>query len=484
MVILFRGTATSDHHAPELCALHAGTSAIRYDRRTLVLQFSSRKPVENLLTGKRKQEIEIMSESYEFNDVGIDSLLRKLRSSRLDKEQFDLCTTTMLKRENALDVAEVSKKPDFEKEIEGRPEDIKELLEAANKVYDDIVLLANGKNLELVKILNELSDISVICISQGEKEDIPEPGKDWHIVITDFDNASSYDINRMKKIYGVKRIDILPYNTGFKDACHSKDILQYVLVNSKNGKTDDNEALTDAIFSFSKHVLNRDFPEDNDGIPEGGFPRLERHREVPNIERTLLSGKNVRYTKGFLGLFRRKETNGYEVSLNGFEDEATGEEYLNNPEGQLAYEEQAGDAKTKKGAGKAKKAKDKKPKKERIKKPKKKAKIEEPADEGSGNYEFEEFISEEEPVEPFWEDLPEEPVDIETPDGYVEKYTEEYTEEYIEEPEPPRPSKKPKKKKPDVKAKPLRRGFSRDSGAQDTAIPSDFRKPKKIRREA
>ncbi|MBP3280309.1 MAG: hypothetical protein J6M44_15285, partial [Butyrivibrio sp.] len=77
MVILFKGTDKSKNYSPQALLLCAGLSATKYLKKTLVLQLTTKYPVEKYLIGKRVSEQSIDDKKYIFEDTGMDSLTRR-----------------------------------------------------------------------------------------------------------------------------------------------------------------------------------------------------------------------------------------------------------------------------------------------------------------------------------------------------------------------------------------------------------------------
>ena len=322
MIILFRGTGEGKHMSSEVLSIYAAINAIKYNRRTLVLQLTNNAPVEAVLTGKADAEVELNHGQYKYSDKGIDTLLRKIETKSFDENTFDLACKSMLKAEHLLDVATVSNKKDFEQETIQKKVLLGRLVKRAKATYDDVYLLGNGKNPEQMEILNMLADTAIICIGQGSKENIPEidTAKGNHLLlVTEYDSRSSYDVARIKKIYGEKQIAILPYNTAFKDAYNSDDVLSFAISNTDVKEHDSNFEFFSKIYDVEKKIMNNEVPEE----PKFDFNRLKQaevKKETPELK-TLTSG-NVRYTKKYKGfLFWKKEIDGYEVDLDDFSDE-------------------------------------------------------------------------------------------------------------------------------------------------------------------
>lgn len=352
MIIMFRGTAVSKNFAPQILSLYATVNAVKYNRRTLVLQFMRQFPVETILRGQRDNEEDVEDRSrFQFNDAGIDSLFRKIENQKLEKENFELACRSMLKSENLLDVAGVSGKEDFVKEMIKRPKHIAQLLTYATEIYDDIYILGHGKEKELMEVLNPLVDLSVICVPQGNKEEVyaptspkdpekPEVTNDILYMITEFDNRSSFDVSRLKKFYDVKRIAINPYNTGFKDAYNSHNVLSFVAANIEVNEHDSNYFLFNSVFDVHKQIMKNEVPE----VKQFDIKKLERiKKEEEEHENKTLDASNVRLTKRYTGFwFWRKEVDGYEVTLDSFGDEGY-QKRITGPVAENLEDEEEGD---------------------------------------------------------------------------------------------------------------------------------------------
>ncbi len=323
MIVLFRGTQDNKHMSSEVLAIYAAINALRYSRRTLVLQFITQAPVENILVGKVDSETSIKT-GYQYQTDGMDALMRKMEEKKFDEETFAITSRSMLKTEYMLDVVPVSQKKEFEMEVLTQDKKIRRIIKEAKAFYDDIYLLGNGSIPEQMDLLNMYADISIICIGQGSKEVIPEieTAKNRHLIlVTEYDRQSSYDVGKIKKMYGEKQLAILPYNTAFKDAYNSYAVLQFALKNTNLTENDINYDFFSKIYDVEKQIMNNEVP------PEESFKykklvvpekvKVEDERELKE-----LTEKNVRYTKSYKKfLFWKKEVNGFEVDLGEFEDE-------------------------------------------------------------------------------------------------------------------------------------------------------------------
>lgn len=250
MIVMFQGTNEANNAVTGAACIAAVMSAAKYNRKTLFIQMteSTATNAESLLIGKKKEETEIKLETYRLEDKGIDALVRRAETSKLVKENFDTDCEALLTYENMLDMASITKKIDFE--INLTIKDTKIIFNHAYDVYDNIFVLLNGRNTTIMQELLELCDVYVTCFSQKPQKELHNvfQGKRAIKLITDFDNTSAYSAMYLKKAYGDKKIYLIPHNSGYRDACLSGTLLEYILRNMNNTHEDDN-------FTFMKHVV-------------------------------------------------------------------------------------------------------------------------------------------------------------------------------------------------------------------------------------
>ena len=276
MVILFKGTDKSKNFSPQALALSAGISATKYYKKTLVMQLTTKYPIENYLIGKKIKERNIGDNAYLFEDTGIDSLIRRVGVAQFRHEHFANAVTPVTNSENLLDILNVSSQTedDLIREIEKNPTIIGTIVKAASKIYDNIFILVNGKNHNLIKGIISYIDKTVTCIPQSVKEDIIADSTENNCyLITNFDYKSSYGVRQMEKIYGGKMFT-MPYNVDFKDYYTNNNMLQYILHNISpepgdysfhlisemtklTGYLIDEEEYEDKSFKFSIRTLER-----------------------------------------------------------------------------------------------------------------------------------------------------------------------------------------------------------------------------------
>ena len=351
MVIMFRGTKESKNYAPQVLSLYAGMNALKYGRKTLVLQLMREFPVEDILAGKVNRASEINGVGYRYENNNIDSLIRQAGMREVEKEQFDLCGMQMLTEKDKLNVIRVSSKLEFEKDLLSQTEDVGKIIEAASKEFDDIYILGNGKNGDMMEKINPMVDLSVICIPQGNMEEIPEmitfeetkeevkeddedyeygerdaskpkkkkqkakPLNNILLMITNYDKGSAFSPDRISKAYNVKqgRIALFPYNVAFKDAYNTDSVLQFAMKNTKVYRGDDNFDLMRCVFDVMKKMMGNNFPESE----EIAFPQIkQRIEEAKEEEKRILEKINIVYTKQYSGPFGIFKKEGYDVILD------------------------------------------------------------------------------------------------------------------------------------------------------------------------
>lgn len=249
---MFQGTNEANNDVAGAVSIAAVMSAAKYNRKTLLIQMTNMhfQNAENMLIGKKKEESQIKLETFRLEDKGIDALVRRADTTKkLTKEHFDMACEPLLKYENMLDSATVTKKEDFE--INLTVKDARVILKYATDVYDNVFILLNGQNTAVMQELLELSDVYVTCFSQSPNKEIfnSVSGKRALKVVTDYDTTSAYNTMSIKKLYGDKKIYLIPHNSGYRDAYLDGTLLQYILKNMNNTSEDSN-------YMFMKHVTD------------------------------------------------------------------------------------------------------------------------------------------------------------------------------------------------------------------------------------
>lgn len=304
MVILFKGTDKSKNYAPQAVALCAGLSATKFYKKTLVIQLTSRYPVEDYLIGKKKSELSIDNRAYLFEDSGIDSLMRRVGVAAFRKEHFANAVTAAVNSENLFDILDVSKKTeeDLIRELEATPTIVGAIIKAATKIYDNIFVLVNGRNADLIKEIIPYMEKTVTCIPQSIKEEInAESTEDNCYLITNYDYKSAYGIRQMTKFYGGKMFT-MPYNVDFKDYYTNNNMLQYILHNISPKPEDYSFHLISEMTKLCEYLLDVEEYEDNS--LQFSVRTLKRIYEPE----TQYTGSNVEISEHSGGFFKAKVT--------------------------------------------------------------------------------------------------------------------------------------------------------------------------------
>ncbi len=305
MVILFKGTDSFDNYAPQALALSAGLSAVKYLRKTLVIQLTAKDPVEQYVNGKKIREQSLGNENYLFEDTGMDSLTRRAGITEFNESHFANAVLPVVSSENLFDILKVSKKveADIEREIVKDPQSIGTIIKSAKKIYDNIFVLCNAKAPDVIKAVIPYADKSVTCISQGKKQEIISPAcMENYFLITEYDYKSIFSAHHMMKTYDLKKIFTMPYNVDFKDSCINENMIQFILSNTSPDKNDYSYHLIDEMSRLTRTLINDEESEEN----EYQFTKntFKRYAKKP----VFLDGDNVRVEVRKKRLFKKEKS--------------------------------------------------------------------------------------------------------------------------------------------------------------------------------
>lgn len=267
MVILFKGTDKSKNYAPQAISLCAGLSATKYLKKTLILQLTTKYPVENYLIGKRVGEQSIDDNKYIFEDTGMDSLTRRAGVKTFTESHFANAVVPVVSSENLFDILKVSKKveADVEREIVQDPECIGSIIRSAEKIYDNIFVLCDGKAGKVVEAVLPYVDKTVTCISQGKVEEISAPSTESSfLLVTNYDYKSQFSAHHMQKVYGAKKVYTMPYNVDFKDYYTNENMIQFILSNTDPEKSDYSYHLIEDMNKLTRVLINDEAEEEDE----------------------------------------------------------------------------------------------------------------------------------------------------------------------------------------------------------------------------
>lgn len=316
MIIVFHGTKEGNHWADAAMVLTASLTMFERQKKVLMLSVANSGSVRNiemLADSYMKQEHDLnmsIAGDFEFEDTGIDALIRQAGANRLTVEHFNNYVTQLSRSRNYLDIAPETTQRDFETSLVEHPEELRLLLENAEDVYGYVFVLADYRNDELVRMVDNFADKIVVTIPQGQKELLPESLNDSknrkkiNYLVTDYEPESAYGYSVMKKAYGANRFYVLPHNVLFRDAVEDGALVQFAMKNYSVEKTDYNYSLVKALRDLMDHLSGPDKDEKNektdDFIHRGTNPVFKENelKELPEENVTI---EEVPGKKSFFG---------------------------------------------------------------------------------------------------------------------------------------------------------------------------------------
>lgn len=306
MIITIRDANGNVNNSVCAAALIAGMTAITKSKKTLILQFTppTEKNVLTVMAGKSIRENSLL---YSFQDDGLDSLALKADNNDLSKEHFDECVSPILEKENMLDVLKPTKVEQY-KTITSN-EVFESIITGSKGVYEYIYIIIPGNaDQELSDLVTKQSDEDLLLIRQGEDFSEPYNNGKTSLVIDDYEESSKYDLHYIKKKCGVKKVYTIPHNVAAMDAMKSETLLDYLLTNRKNMKTDANYNLYSSLLSLIELFVT-DKRQDDEGELEEKFRDNEKAPLLEPEEGSILPENAVQEVIVKKGLFRRKEKN-------------------------------------------------------------------------------------------------------------------------------------------------------------------------------
>ena len=234
MIVAVNGYNGKKNKATMTTACLAGMSVMTMNAKTLVIQLldADISSVEQMLNG-RATIAERNTRQITFSEEGIDALFRTVDFNKIIRDDFNQFCTPMMQTENLLDVTAISKNKRFTETLATKMENLKNILESAQDIYDNIFLLVSPREEEAVKAVNEMADQSIYCLTQGHLEKGNVYGRNISFVVTDFDPESMFSLKSAKKVFCTKkeRIFKINRNTGCIDASHNGTLLSYIKKN-------------------------------------------------------------------------------------------------------------------------------------------------------------------------------------------------------------------------------------------------------------
>lgn len=305
MIISVRDIENDILDAASITGLLAGITSICRSKKTLAMQFTNptKDSILNVLSGRDLRNSSIR-EMFAYTDDGLDGLLMRAETTELQKEHYDECVTALINKENMLDVLNCTNRDGYL--MITTAESIKNVIISAKKVYDYIYIMIDGSDKKLVELTTSITDEDLIIIPQGKKVSPDLSNKKTHLIVKDFEAESRFDVKSVKKAYGVNRVYVQPHNVNFRDSVISQTLLDLILVNKDNVKSDENYTFMDSLFTLvSRYVVNVD---DEDDEPESKLKTKEQKEILMAEPTTGIPSQAVQEVKVKKGFFRRKKT--------------------------------------------------------------------------------------------------------------------------------------------------------------------------------
>lgn len=277
MVITIRGLKHGAANAASVTALLSSMVATVKSKKTFVMQLTGygEPSVIDFLIGKQLSAEEINLGFKVWRDEGIDAITVRAETADLTKEHYDQTVTAISEKENLFDVLKPTQKKEFFDFVS--EESILNIIDGAKDIYDYIFILL-PENKEVIDIVAKRAEENIVVIPQGPKvamENIPEKVT---FIVNDFEKNSIYTVRDIAKDYGVKKLYVLPHNYQYRDAIIQRTVLDFVLKNKKDIKSDVNYEFTNSIMQLlSKYVAGI---EDEEEEEEEELPKKKPKKET------------------------------------------------------------------------------------------------------------------------------------------------------------------------------------------------------------
>lgn len=252
MIIEFQGTLNNEQEAVKAMTFIAALNAFRTNKKTALFSFMGNKASGNLEDIAIPPEVDDSQDTsgvnfanqFNFNDTGIDAILRRADTGRFTAEQLDNCVTPTVRDKNGLDIVKTTKDSRFEEDLAARFDTIQTILECATSIYDYIFVYVSSQHRDFLEKMGNFVDKIVIVAPQGKVQPLSETVKSFPkktgLIITNFDENSKYSLRVLKKAYGIASMTPLPYNIKFSDACESGAVISFAMKNVHPDKSDVN----------------------------------------------------------------------------------------------------------------------------------------------------------------------------------------------------------------------------------------------------
>ena len=305
MVISIRDANGRTKNTVTAAGLIGGITAVSKSKNTLILQFTpaGELSILDVMAGKSIKENQIQS-IYNFSDDGLDGIAIRADSNDLSKEHFDECVTPLLEKDNMLDVLKPTKSENYRDVLS--EEIFENIIKGAKSVYEYvyIILPRDEDDKKLVDMVMGYTDEDLVIVPQGPKQEVDLSNQKTNLVIINYEPSSKFDLHSMKKAYGVKKLYTIPYSVACRDARISETLLDFIILNRKDLKTDDNYSLFSSLNTLiERYVTNKDDDDEEEAKLEDQPQADVKIQQSQDI----LPEDSVQEVIVRKGLFKKKE---------------------------------------------------------------------------------------------------------------------------------------------------------------------------------
>lgn len=233
-------------------------TALEYRLRVLMAHAHfDRSALESAFVEKRY----IRQELTDLSDTGIDALSRVIKFNKLEKDEISSYTTTILK--NRLDLLFGTRSTNRDIHLSNMKDAIQLILQSAGRFYDLVFIdTAPGYSEITMKIL-EQSDLIVANLSQNihaleeflsECDAIREKTM---LLLGKYDENSRYNLKALRKRFNLSQVQVVPYDTGYADACMDSKAVDFFIRNLPADKDDIHYRFIQGVRETAEAILTR-----------------------------------------------------------------------------------------------------------------------------------------------------------------------------------------------------------------------------------
>lgn len=186
----------------------------------------------------------VSNSHYQYQDIGIDALVRTRKLNSLDDENITRYTTSLLK--GRLDLLVGTKNLNEELYLSDFGNTFYNIIKSIDKYYDLVFIDVMAGEHPFAKQVLEQSDIIAVNLNQNIglldvffKKDYPKLKEKCFLMLGRYDLISKYCIKNIKRQYKIQdAMGVIPYNRGFADAMNEGRCIDFYLKNLNSQKGD------------------------------------------------------------------------------------------------------------------------------------------------------------------------------------------------------------------------------------------------------